>query len=520
MINILLADDDILTLNRLMGMTDWNLHGYEIIGQAHGGNECLKLLSKYQPDILILDIDMPDRNGIEITKEIYEKQIPVKILILSNYDTFGFVRNALHYGAYDYLLKHQLDENVLLSKLQELSEIIKKEGIRRSHLSFFTTVAKQKYFKGLIQSGITNMEEHEHMLTQKDFACGNYCISIVQITNFILITHFSPDKDRKKLIDSIITLGSNIFSTLDNGLITYMEYGQFVVLFHYDNQISSQKILNQTIKAMNIFTANVNKLFELTSMYQISDIFTEIERLPLIYTQTKYLLEQKPFPSGNEFSVEINECLNMEEEKALMDALVMLNLSETEKILTRIFQNHSKNLSQKIIDQILQIGARFQRNHKAELSEERVKEILKGNMSKMKAYDIYDFLIEYFKRIMENIPEYKSSQYSIHIKKAMNYIRKNYAQDLSLSLVAEYLHISPTHLSRLFSKEVGISFIDYLVNYRIECARRLIISTDLDLKTIAEQVGFHGYNYFLRTYKEKTGHTPSWEKSKEKIDNI
>ena len=64
MINILLADDDILTLNRLMGMTDWNLHGYEIIGQAHGGNECLKLLSKYQPDILILDIDMPDRNGI------------------------------------------------------------------------------------------------------------------------------------------------------------------------------------------------------------------------------------------------------------------------------------------------------------------------------------------------------------------------------------------------------------------------------------------------------------------------
>lgn len=110
--------------------------------------------------------------------------------------------------------------------------------------------------------------------------------------------------------------------------------------------------------------------------------------------------------------------------KALMDALVMLNLSETEKILTRIFQNHSKNLSQKIVDQILQIGARFQRNHKAELSEERVKEILKGNMSKMKAQDIYDFLIEYFRRIMENIPEYKSSQYSIHIKKAMNYIRK------------------------------------------------------------------------------------------------
>ncbi|HIV91560.1 MAG TPA: helix-turn-helix domain-containing protein [Candidatus Eisenbergiella stercoravium] len=511
MINVLLADDDILTLNRLMGLTDWNAHGYEIIGQAHGGNECLKLLLEYQPEILILDIDMPDKNGVEITREIYEKQFSVKIVILSNYDTFDFVRDAMRYGAYDYLLKHQLTEAVLLAKLQELSEIIEKEGIRNLHLSFFTTVAKRRYLKGLIQSGITNSEEHAHMLTQKDFACGSYCISLMQITNFILITHFSPDKNRKKLIDSIITLGDNIFSSMDNGLITYMEFGQFVILFHYDNQISSQKIMDQTLKAMNLFAANVNKLFELTCMYQISDIFTEIERLPIIYQKTKQLLEQKPFPLKKE-AKETNECLNLEEERNLMDALAAFNVSETEKILEGIFQNHSSNFSQRVVDQLLQIGIRFQQNHKVELSEDGIKEIQKGNMARMKTQDIYQFLMDYFKKIIECVPEYKASQYSLHIRKAVNYIRENYSQDLSLSLMAEYLHISPTHLSRLFRKETGFSFIDYLVNYRIECARQLIINTDLDLKTIAEQVGFHGYNYFLRTYKEKTGHTPSCEK--------
>ena len=119
MIRILLADDDILALNRLSGLLGWNEYGYEIVGQALGGNDCLKLVKELSPDVLILDIDMPDRNGVEVTKELHRQQSRVKILILSNYDTFGFVRDAMRYGACDYLLKHQLTAPVLLEKLKE-----------------------------------------------------------------------------------------------------------------------------------------------------------------------------------------------------------------------------------------------------------------------------------------------------------------------------------------------------------------------------------------------------------------
>ena len=108
MIQILLADDDILSLNRLSGLFDWNANGYEIVGQALGGADCLKLVDKFKPDILILDIDMPDKNGVEVTKQLQEQHSKTKILILSNYDTYDFVRDAMRYGAFDYLLKHQL----------------------------------------------------------------------------------------------------------------------------------------------------------------------------------------------------------------------------------------------------------------------------------------------------------------------------------------------------------------------------------------------------------------------------
>ena len=512
MISILLADDDVLTLNRLMGMLDWNAHGYEVIGQAHGGNECLRLVQKCLPNILILDIDMPDKNGVEVTKEIYERKLPVKILILSNYDTFSFVRDALHYGAYDYLLKHQISETVLLTRLKELSDLIEKEGTLNAHLSFFTTVAKRKYLNSLLRSEITNQDEHAHMLTQKDFSCGSYCIAVMQITNFILVTHFSPDQNRKKLIDSIITMADNIFSSLDNGLITYMEYGQFVVLFHYDDLASTQEIWNQAVRSMNLFISNIRKLYGLTSMYQTSDVFNEIGRLPEVYQKTKYLLEHKPIPQSS-LTFSGQDSISMEKEKKLMDALIARDEEQMERIMNEIFQNHSLSsgeLPQKVIEQILKIGIRFQQDYKINIHENM--EMKKSGIARMSDAEVYSFLVSYFKEIMKEMPENSQENYSLHIRKALQYIHKNFAQDLSLSIVAEYLHISPTHLSRLFSKEVGVSFIDYLVNYRIECARQLIRNTELDLKTIADRVGFHGYNYFLRTYKDKTGHTPSQEK--------
>ena len=118
---------------------------------------------------------------------------------------------------------------------------------------------------------------------------------------------------------------------------------------------------------------------------------------------------------------------------------------------------------------------------------------------------------------MQQAPGCGSRKYSVHIQNALHFIHQNYAGDISLSTLAEALHVSPTHLSRLFSKEVGTSFIDYLVSYRVQRAQQMILHSNLDLKSIGEQAGFHSYNYFLRAYKEKTGHSPSQDFTKRSV---
>lgn len=88
------------------------------------------------------------------------------------------------------------------------------------------------------------------------------------------------------------------------------------------------------------------------------------------------------------------------------------------------------------------------------------------------------------------------------------YIAENYMNNISLTELAERIHVSRTHLSALFNKEVGCSFPEYIAKYRIHKAQDVIKHTRLPLARIAEMVGYPDYVHFSKTFKKYTGMTP------------
>lgn len=94
------------------------------------------------------------------------------------------------------------------------------------------------------------------------------------------------------------------------------------------------------------------------------------------------------------------------------------------------------------------------------------------------------------------------------VYQAKLYIRDNLNQQLRLNDVANNLHISSRHLSRLFSKELGITFSQYVRNERINQATVLLITTNLPIKIIAQKTGFETVHYFSTVFKELMGVTP------------
>ena len=106
--------------------------------------------------------------------------------------------------------------------------------------------------------------------------------------------------------------------------------------------------------------------------------------------------------------------------------------------------------------------------------------------------------------MFEHIP----SKNSEIIKKAIRYISKNYANSLTLELVANQVHLNPTYFSTLFKQSTGSSFKEYLNMVRVEESKRLLSNTDYSLIDIAIATGFEDQSYFTKVFKRYTGLTP------------
>jgi len=148
-IKIVLVDDHHIVRDGFKSLLE-DADDIEIIGEASGQEELLKILSQKTPDIVVLDISMPQMSGIEISTHLQSKHPEVKVLILSMYTSEDFIRNAIKAGAKGYLPKNTTKKEFL----QALHAISKGE-------EFFSQNISEVIMKSYIQNIKSGDSEHK-----------------------------------------------------------------------------------------------------------------------------------------------------------------------------------------------------------------------------------------------------------------------------------------------------------------------------------------------------------------------
>lgn len=113
------------------------------------------------------------------------------------------------------------------------------------------------------------------------------------------------------------------------------------------------------------------------------------------------------------------------------------------------------------------------------------------------------------KELSSNTIERKDTKSLAKMKLILKYIENNYMNKISIADVAEEVHLSQSHFMKYFKNTMGTSFIDYLNEYRLTMASRLLLSSDATILNISEEVGFDNLSYFNRSFKRRFGQTPS-----------
>lgn len=166
-LRIVLADDHTLVRAGIRSLID-DIKGVTVVGEAIDGHQALKLVKKLRPDIVLMDIAMPEMNGLEATAHITKEYEGLRVIILSMYATEEYVLQALRAGASGYLLKNadaaELEKAIDMvargltyldhSISEHVASYIRRAGCETSPLDRLTQ--RQREILKLIAEGYTN----------------------------------------------------------------------------------------------------------------------------------------------------------------------------------------------------------------------------------------------------------------------------------------------------------------------------------------------------------------------------
>ena len=113
-----------------------------------------------------------------------------------------------------------------------------------------------------------------------------------------------------------------------------------------------------------------------------------------------------------------------------------------------------------------------------------------------------------FEYILNSVAANKQGKKSESIRAAIRYMEEYYMEPISLEEIAGYVGVTPQHFSKMFKKELGVNYIEWLTNYRIDIAKELLLEGEGAIKEICYQVGYSDPNYFSSIFKKVVGMTP------------
>ncbi len=153
---LLIAEDEYWVRKRLTTNFDWKELGFDVVFEAENGKQALDICNEHMPDVIITDIRMPLVDGLDMIRQIREKDDRARILIISGYEEFGYAREALRLGVADYLVK-PVEEFTLVEAVKNCIAMNERQNIDEE--------APPQVVRKIIREALIYMEEHysEHI---------------------------------------------------------------------------------------------------------------------------------------------------------------------------------------------------------------------------------------------------------------------------------------------------------------------------------------------------------------------
>lgn len=496
---IMIIDDEFIMRQGIRFMMKWEEEGYEIAGEASNGKEALDLIPALRPHIILCDIAMPIMNGLDFIKIVHREYPDIKLIVLSGYDNFEYVREALLNGAADYVLKPTLNPEELLKIVSTAAKKIPNLELGRKEFSSIDNMM-ECYLTGEVSEFDVSMEEFWNVFPHSCF-------------RIFILPLFNRDSSQ-------VNMSSVLYEKTEKFLkgLSYCKNLKFLknqetlyVVFNYDVKDEEQikNDLSAFMGQMGLLAEHVigtlgkrhTRLEDVKAEFG-ADGFMERESF---YNRGIHLYEIKNGvsigPSAERFdyrrfTAAIGAGRYHEAVSLFRDYITKSVQNQMPEFKLK---NQTKNLLYNLIGSL--------ENHVQELEAIRSEYFMKIEQAAycdnfMKVYE------EMLSKLEAVIGDQKENQ-DIYLKKILGYIQVHYAEELNLQSLAETFNFSYSYLSAYFNQHASEGFSEYLNRVRIQKACDFLENSRMSIAQVSSAVGYSDHSYFCRVFKKITGSTPS-----------
>lgn len=494
---VLIVDDEYIMRRGIRFMLNWEEQGFEVVGEASNGKEALEMMEQLKPHIVLCDIVMPIMDGIDFIKVAHRTYPEVQIVILSGYDKFEYVRQALLNGAADYILKPTLNPEELAKILHKTVAKIPGMQLKKKEFSSLET-RLEKFFKGA-----------EEKLKSQEFD-EIFPHSCYRLLGLPLKLKNSKGEDLSQII----------FEKAEYCLKEQMPGSHLKFLY---NPEFLCVVLNYPLKNQHTFLESVEDMMsqlvlihsqafavlgrERKRLKDLKEDFSNPEFLEAEMFYHKglqiYLLKEETEEKEEMERFDYRRFCTAASEGKYVEASELFRKYINKAVEVQMpefkLKNQTKNLLYNLIGSV--------EGHVQELEE--IRYVYFGKIDKA-AY-VEDFL-EVFRELMEALLECLGDNEELQDKKIqqmLKYIAEHYREEMDLSDLADTFNFNYSYLSTYFNTKMGEGFSEYLNRIRIRHACNYLEKSELPIAAVSEMTGYSDQSYFSRVFKKITGETPS-----------
>jgi two-component system response regulator YesN len=519
---VLLVDDEEDVREGLVVEVDWEALDLRIVGLAENGREALEMAERVEPDIVVTDISMPFMDGLELAKRLRERNSLVKVVILTGYDEFDYARQAVSLSVDEYLLKPfsagHLTELLTRLRAQMADEVAEREDVQQLRDHYYTSLP---LLQADLMATLLHRQKSPEYIHGKAKQCGldlqgeRYGVSVLTL-------HMDGDQSEDVELKQFAALNIAAEVWAEHGAGHAFMHQETIVLLYVDRRGGEDGEKRQQQALENVMRS-INHYLRVPATVGSGSIVNTLAGVKHAYEDALLALDYRLVP-GTDPLIYIADVERQTAGKLRFDELKQQTLTrclkagtqaELEDALEIIFREitveHGRSDIQLYLIEVLTNVWKA-----AQASGEAMEDIFGAG------FQLYADLFrlpglseaqgkvrEVCLLVQQRIASGRQHVYKDIVEQALSFTKEHYADpDLSIQKVCGHLHISSGYFCGIFKKEVQLTFLQYLMQIRMEAAKELLRSTEMKSFEIAGQVGFAEPNYFSFCFKKHIGVSP------------